>query len=307
MNILSPLKITAAMIASGTSIAEPAVGETAWVSAGTYVLGDQRIRATTHRIYECVKAHSSRTALPEVDGLYWLDKSPTQRFAPFDIYTSTAATGVTSISYVLTPGYFNAMALYGLTGTNVEITIKDEPGGNTIYSYVQGLSEDPPGWYEFLFSPLKLITKKILKELPIRPNAELIVTVTAGAGNAVGIGMINVGDYRSLVGDGSWGGTEYGASAEPVSYSYTKVDADGTTKIIRRTSATGMRATVMLPREQADAALSLIQDVLDLPVSWVATDASGYAGLNVFGLGSASVGYDGPGHATLNINVKGLI
>lgn len=307
MNILAPLTITSSMIAAGTSVAEPAAGETAWVSAGTYAVGDLRIRATTHKVYACVQDHASRTALPEVDSAYWLEKGPTQLWAPFDIYTSTAATAVASITYVLQPGYFNAVSLYGLTGSNSAVTLKDAPGGAVIYSYAGSLSEPPLGWYEFLFSPLKLITKLILKDLPIRPNAELTVTVTAGAGNAVGIGMLNIGDYRSLLGDGGWGGTQYGASAEPVSYSYIKTNPDGTTQIVRRTSATGMRASVTLPRDQADAALALIQQVLDVPVSWIATDVPGYAGLNVFGLGSASVSYDGFSHASLNLNVKGLI
>ena len=38
------------------------------------------------------------------------------------------------------------------------------------------------------------------------------------------------GDYRSLLGDGAtFGGTEAGASAEPVTYSYINTAADGTT------------------------------------------------------------------------------
>ena len=69
---------------------------------------------------------------------------------------------------------------------------------------------------------------------------------------------------------GEWGGTQYGASAEPVSYSYIKTNADGTTTIVRRNAATSMRASIILPRDQADYALACIQEVLDKPVSWVA-------------------------------------
>lgn len=307
MNILIPIPITDAMIGAGTTIAEPAADETAWVSGDTYALGDLRIRAATHRVYECVQAHAGRTALPEDDAAYWLDKSPTKRYAPFDIYTSTESTSTTSMTYVLTPGYFNAVALYGLTGLSLAVTIKDVSGGAVIYTTTYDLTEPPLGWYEYLFSPRKAISKVILKDLPIRPAAELTLTITAGSGAAVGIGMINVGDYSSLLGDGGWGGTRYGASAEPVSYSYIKANSDGTTTIVRRVSATSMRATVMLPGDQADQALLKLQSVLDVPVSWIASDARGYAGLNVFGLGSASVSYDGFSNASLNINVRGLI
>ncbi len=304
MNILTPLTITDAMILAGTTIAEPDASETAWVSAGTYSLGQERIRSTTHKVYECVQASTGRTALPEVDSAYWLEKRPTKRWAPFDSYTSTAASGTTSMTYVLQPGYFNALGMYGLVGTSAAITVKDEPGGATIYSNTVSLLENPTGWWEFLFLPVRQISKIILTDIPIRPTAELTITL---AGASVAVGMINVGDYKSLIGDGEWGGTQYGASAEPVSYSYIKTNADGTTTIVRRNAATSMRASIILPRDQADYALACVQDVLDVPVSWVATDANGFTGLNVFGLGSGSLSYDSYNIATLDLSVKGMI
>ena len=304
MNILTPLTITDAMILAGTTIAEPDASETAWVSAGAYSLGQERIRSTTHKVYECVQASTGRTALPEVDSAYWLEKRPTKRWAPFDSYTSTAASGTASMTYVLQPGYFNALGMYGLVGTSAAITVKDAPGGATIYSNTVSLLENPLGWWEFLFLPVRQIGKIILTNIPIRPTAELTITLT---GASVAIGMINVGDYKSLIGDGDWGGTQYGASAEPVSYSYIKTNADGTTTIVRRNAATSMRASIILPRDQADYALACVQDVLDVPVSWVATDANGFTGLNVFGLGSGSLSYDSFNIATLDLSVKGMI
>ncbi|PUA95528.1 hypothetical protein C8C99_0328 [Acidovorax sp. 107] len=311
MNILVPITITDAMIGAGTTIAEPAASETAWVSAGNYVLGDRRIRATTHRVYECVQAHTGRTALPEVDTAYWLDAGPTQRYAPFDTYTNTAATTTTSITYVLSPGYFNAISLYGLTGTQIVVSVKDAPGGTEIYRYpttgAASLTEPPTGWYDYMFGKRRPIQKLVLSNLPIRPTAELTITVTAATGAAVGIGMINVGDLTPLLGDAEWGGVTGGASAEPTSYSYIKTNDDGTTTIKRRGKSTNLRATVVLPRQKADAALATVQQVLDVPVSWIATTSQGFDGLNVFGIGSCSMSYDSFGIATLQVNVKGLI
>lgn len=307
MNVLVPIAITSAMIIAGTTIAEPAASETAWVSGGTYVLGDRRIRAATHRVYECVQAHTGRAALPEVDVNYWLDAGPSQRYAPFDWYVSTAAIATTSLTYVLQPGFFNAISVYGLTGGTIAVTVKDAPGGTTLYSYTTYLTEPPFGEYEYLFSPPRPITKLILTDIPISPSAELTITVAASAGAAVGIGMINCGDFRSLVGGGRWGGTEYGSSADPVSYSYIKICDDGTSEIKKRSKATNMSASVIVPQESGDYALSCIQEVLDIPVSWIATGAAGYAGLNVFGLGSGRVSYDSPGHVKLTLNVKGFI
>lgn len=309
MRILVPTLINEAMIGAGTTVAEPAEGETAWASGGSYNVGDLRIRASTHRVYRCAVAHSGVNTPPELDTTRWVDTEvPTAKWAPFDMYTSTAARATTSMSFVLSPGFFNAVALYGLVGASARILIKSAPGGSVLYDETSSLYQGAAGWYEYLFVPPRVITKILATDLPISPTAELTVTVIAAAGQPVALGMIVVGDYRPLIGDDAdFGGTEHGASAEPVTYSYIGTDDFGNTKIVRRHKATSMRASVLLPRANADAALEKIQDVLDVPVAWVAVDAPGYSGLNVFGLGSARVLYVGHTMASIEINVKGLI
>lgn len=309
MNIIIPTPITAAMIGAGTTIAEPSASETAWDSGVAYTVGDVRIRATTHRKYRCAVAHTSAaTPVPEDDPTRWLDIGPTDRWAPFDRYTNTRATAVTSITYVLNPGYVNALALYGLVGAQYSITIKDAPAGATIYSKTGFLTQDPQGWYEYLFVAQPAVDKLVLNNLPIRPTAEITITITAAAGQPVGVGMIVVGDFVPLVGDtAEFGGVQYGASAEPVTYSYINTDEYGNTTIVRRHAATNMRCTVTLPRMFADAALQRLQSVLDQPVACIATTSKGYDGLNVFGLISSSpVSYDSFNIASIDIQVKGL-
>ncbi len=308
MNIIIPTTITAAMIGAGTTIAEPSASETAWVSGVAYAVGDVRIRAT-HRKYKCAVAHTSAaTPVPEDDPTRWLDIGPTDRWAPFDRYTNTRASTVTSLTYVLNPGYVNALALYGLVGAQYSITIKDAPGGATIYSNTGFLTQDPHGWYEYLFVAQPAVDKLVLQNLPIRPTAEITITITAATGQPVGVGMIVAGDFVPLVGDtAEFGGVQYGASAEPVTYSYINTDEYGNTTIVRRHAATNMRFTVTLPRMFADAALQRLQSVLDQPVACIATTSEGYDGLNVFGLISTSpVSYDSFNTASIDINVKGL-
>ena len=304
MKIIVPIPVTDAMILAGTTVAEPAAGETAWTSGGTYAIGDLRIRSTTHKAYACVQAHSGRTALPEVDAAYWLEKSPTQRWAPFDTYASTRMVQAGPISYVLKPGYFNAVALYGLSGNTATVTVHDTPGGSVIYTETKSLYADPAGWYEYLFGRQRPVDKLLFTDIPIRPTATVTITL---AGTAVELGMIVVGDYRSLLDDAQWGGTEQGARAEPVTYSYIKTEDDGTVTIKRRHAATSMRASVIMPREFGDQAVAAVQEVLDTPTAWIATDAAGFTSLNVFGLGSASLDYTSSVHARMDVTVKGLI
>jgi hypothetical protein len=309
MNIIAPITITdgtagtANMLGAGTTLPEDSTA--AWTSA-TYAVGDLRHVVATHRVYRCAVA-GSRTISPELDPTNWVNVRPTNRWAPFDLYTSTAATGVTSFTYVLLPGYFNALYLAGLTGATYNVSVKDAPGGSVIFSASGFLSDDPPDWYEYLFSPVKTRRALVLREIPPRPNAELTITISAAASAAVGLGLCVVGDYRSLFGSGDWGGPLAGATAEPITYSYINTAADGTVTIVKRTAATNLRVNVAMPREEADAVLQTIQGVLDVPVAWITTDKAGYAGLTTFGLGSASLSYDSPSIANLQITVKGLI
>ena len=312
MNVLIPLTITEAMLRSGTSIAEPAAGEVVWTSGGTYTVGQYRIRTQTHRVYKCVQDHSARTVPPEDDPAYWQDWDPTQRHAPFDPYTSTATQTTGSITLVLQPGFFNAISLYGMLGTSLSVVVKDSPGGTIIYSQTTDLYEQARGLYELLFSPLRQLTQLARRGIEISPTAELTVTIDSGSGDPVELGMLNIGDFAPLIGEtefrqAQFGGTEYGAAAQPKTYSYIKFDADGTVEIKRRGSATDLRGSCVIPQEQADSAVALIQSVLDKPVSCIATTAQGYDYLNVFGLLSGDATAEGPTHARFDYQVQGMI
>lgn len=313
MNIIVPITVTAGMISAGTTIAEPDAGEVLWVANTAHALGDLRIRTTTHRVYRCVQAHGARAVFPENDPEYWKDIAPTKKWAPFDVYTSTAATASTSLTYVLSPGFFNSLSFYGLVGLTLEITVKDGPGGAIIYPvggagpHVVDLFEQALGLYELLFTPLRQISRVVIKGIPIQPTSELTVKVVSGAADPVAMGMLNIGDYRSLISSNLFGGTEYGATAEPKSYSYIKYFEDGTQQIVRRGSATDMRGSVVMPAEDAAAAVDIVRAVLDVPVSCIATDARGYDYLNVFGLLSGSAEASGPAHSKFSFIVKGSI
>lgn len=307
MKILFPTTITAAMIKAGTTIAEPdtGIGESAWVSAGTYTLGDERIY--DHKTFECVLGHTGRTTTPDLDSAYWLqnERKPSNRWAPFDAYTDTPAVATTTMTYVLEPGFFTGISIYNPVGTTIAVTVKDVSGGTTIHSYTSDLYDPALGLYELLFMPLRQRTKIVVDDIPMSPTAELTVTIT-GTGT-VEMGMLNIGHWRQIVSVGDWGGVQYGASAEPKTYSYIKFNEDGTSQIKRRGKSTDMRGSVAMPAANADYANQLVQQVLDVPVSIVSATATGYDYLNVFGLISGSVKADSFGTASFDYTVKGFL
>lgn len=302
--ILVPLTIDATMLTSST-VAEPDAGETAWVSAGTYVAGDIRIRTATHRKYMALLDHTGITINPEDDPTRWKDIGATNRWAMFDARRTTQTTATTALTVVLEPGFFNAADFFLLTGAEMTLVVKDAPGGSVIYNETRSLIGPYVDEYDWCWGPYRSQTKQLFNSILPYPDAEMTIAVTAGTGSPVGIGMACIGDLRPLI-LGDWGGAQYGASAEPISCSYIKTDEFGDTTIVKRASATNASLSIILPKDDADYALGCLQEVLDVPAAIVTTPVAGYDGLNVFGLPSGLVTYEGPTHATINATVKGL-
>lgn len=285
--------------------------EVAWVAFKAIEKGDVVVRAATHRRYRAAKAllTSENTLAPELDPATWVDAGPTNRHAPFDHYVSTRCTGTTSITYTINTGYINALAMYGLVGDNYTVVVREGLGGTVVDTRSGTLLRDSAGWYDYLFGRPVTLTRLLLQNLPPRSNAHLTITISAATDAPVEIGSIVLGDAVPLAGSQPIaGGTQYGSTAEPITYSYIKTDEYGQTTIVKRHTATNMRCSVVLQQEYADIALQKIQSVMDKPAACFGTSVAGYDGLNVFGLiGQATLSYDNYSLATIDITVKGLI
>jgi hypothetical protein len=269
------------------------------------VLGDKRIRTSTHRVYEALIGHTARAIAPELDTTYWLEIGPTNAWAPFDADTSSACSATTSFTYVLRPGFFNAVSFYGLKGSTLFISIKDAPGGTVFYTATLDLLNLPMDWYDYAFGIIKQRDRIGVSHITPYPESELTITISAGSGVPVGVALIAIGDRRPLMGEADWGGVQKGVSAEPVNYSRIKTDEFGNTTITKGRSVTDLRFTVMMPLEVGDYFLANVQEVLSTPCALIVTDAEGYDGLNGFGLVSGSMSYGDV--ATFTGYQKGLI
>lgn len=304
VRILVPLVLTDAMVTSST-IAEPASGETAWAS-GTYAIDAERVSA--HGIYVCVQAHAGRTTTPDKDPNYWQYKQPSQKWAALDRNISTQSRGITPLTYVLRPGFINALALYGLDGVNYTVTVKSTPGGTVTQTFTGILQEPPLDLYDWAFGRIKTLSKLVITDIVPYPDMEITITITAATGVEVGLALIAVGDMRLLLGDDAeWGGPEYGATAEPLSYSYPDIDKWGNYKLASGAAVNGMSLDIAMPQTSADYVVATLLEVLGQAAAVIATNVPGYDALNVFGKVTGSVRYEGPTHAKLNLKVQGII
>lgn len=305
--VLVPRAIQDADLKAGTTIAEPdpAMGEVAWLASGSYALDDERTHAGS--VWVCVKAHAGRASAPAQDAAHWLRKGPTNRMAPFDDYSTTRARAAETLTYVIQPGFFTGLKLYGCEGAAYAITVRDAPGGSIIASKSGDLWEQAAGLWELLFSPLLQTTEVTLDGIPLSPSAEVSITISAPGGQAA-LGTVKLGDWRSLIGDGAaWGGAQYGARSERKTYSHRKYHDDGTYSVVVRPAYRDVRCAIVLPAGQALYADAVLAQIADMAVPFEASGLPRYGYLNVLGFVTGTISADTPGSATVELEVKGNI
>lgn len=305
--VMVPIDITASMIKTGTSIPEPDIvnGEEAWVSAANFVVG--ALRTFNGSVWACSKAHSGRTATPDVDPGYWYREGPTNRMAPFDDYSNTKVVSTGSLTYVVQPGFLNGLAVYGMEGATYSITIKDSPGGAILRSWSGDLYSQALGFYELLFSELVPMTQISFDDVPLAPNCEVTITVASAPGKRVALGTIKLGDWRQFIGDGKWGGAQYGAEAERKTFTLRQYNQDGTYKIIRRARSRNVSCDIAIDPEQAMYADAILDEIMDTAVPFEASGLPRYAYLNTLGFVTGSIRPDSFGKTSIKLKVEGNI
>jgi hypothetical protein len=303
MHYLDPIETTDAHLLAGTTLAEDP--SPVW-AAGTYAIGYLCHVVSTHRVYKRAVATAS-TVSPELDPAGWSNERPTNKWAPFDIYTSTSATATADITYVIACRFVNAVMLRGLVGKSVTISIKDAPGGAVILpAATYQLQHAATGYWDYAYGVRKPKPTLTLTGLPIRSNAEITITVTGASTNTRAIGMIVRGKLKTLQGSG-FGGVQQGAQAIPKTYTYRKTNDDGSVTTVVRGSSKDLSLDAVMDISQADIAVQELELLLSRPVGVIATLVNGYAGLSAFGFITKSPVSYKSGHATTSIYVEGIV
>lgn len=303
LSILVPIAITPAMLTSST-IPETDYG--VYNPATGYTLGQRCI--ANHRIYESQLA-TANTGHDPTDTVnqfgpivYWLDIGPTNRWAMFDNEVSSQSTATTSMTMVLKPGPFNSIYLGGLEAVNLNVTVKNAPGGTVVYTYTGSLEASMPmNYYDWYFMPFSFLRSKLLTSIPAYSNMEVTVTISSGTGATVKCGVLAFGLLQVL------GSTQQGAKAKPKNYGYVKVDDYGKAVIKKGKAATDLTANALIASREARQVQDILESAIGGACMLSCSDNPDYSGLIRYGLLSGEVVYKTPETSEVSISLEGLI
>lgn len=317
MNILIPADITEEMFGPATSLPRLAAGEVDWVSGTNYTLPAetapplQRVYGTS--IYTLVRTTGVRNIPPPQDPQFWLYYGPTTRWAPFDSYRSTKAIGTGgTLVYELHLGFFNGIAMHEVEGERIKIEILDKPaslGGQVVQLIERELWEQASGLWELLFGDLRRESTASLHDLELYPLGVLRVTITSSNPAAPPkLGYLSAGNWTSIIGRSTWGGTQYGVQATPKNYTYKKILSDGTVELrYRGATSRNISGMVIMSSDEAAQALELLERIGGKAVAIEMSDLAKYSHLRTVGFVEGTVKSENWSMASISITVEGLI
>ena len=273
--VVQPLAITDAMVsAPNTNV--PETDYAAWSIATTYALSARVILTSTHKIYQSLQA-SNLNKDPTTQPLWWVEVSPTNKWALFDSAVSTQTKQSTYIKYTVTPGQtVNAIAALNLTNaTQIVITVTSASAG-VIYSKTIDVSPIPASasWWDWFFGIKRAQTQCVLVDLPSYPDATIRFELYGGS--SLAIGVLLIGQQRAF-----GAGIKYGAKVGIQDYSRKEKNDFGDTVLVQRAFARRADFELMVSADEVDSLQGFLSDVRAVPCLWIGSTA--YEATTVFG------------------------
>jgi len=294
MKVIKPTAFTESMLVSSN-----AVESSPNYNAGTTYAKDSIVNSGTHLYQSLVNNNLGNT--PSTSPLYWLDIGPNNIHAMFDNQISTATISSTPLNVVFKPGIFNSLALIGLSGNQVAVTVRDGTGGPIIYSATFALDGTViSDWYQYFFEPFVQKSEVVMTDIPPFSNSEVTISLTGGS--TVQIGLCSFGTFYFL------GDAEYGANVGITDYSRKDTDDFGVTTFVQRAYSKRMSARLMLDTAQINRTQRILADIRATPSLWIGADGDDYLPTLMYGYYrdfSIDIAYQNKSFCSLEI--EGLI
>lgn len=245
-----PLSVTYAAYSGGTS----------------YALGDRVISTTAHRIYQSAQAANSGHAL--TDAAWWTDIGPTNRWAPFDQRGGTQASRLALITYDVTPGNADAVAVMDTNAESVALSLK--VGGVEVWSAIKYLNLSGAAiddWFEYFNAASGIASNVYFEQIPLYANSTLRITITGRNPAAnVTVGSIVLGAMRYL------GSTEVGVEVGIIDFSRKVTDQFGAISVVERGFSKRMTLRSMIETNFVDNIMATLASIRAIPVVFIGED-----------------------------------
>lgn len=300
MFVIKPIVVTDAMLTS--SIAEPDTGETEW-AAGTFTLGQRRIKSSTHRVYEVV-ADPSTTDDPEVGvsatPATWVDVGPTNRWAMFDLVNSTQSINDDPVIDLAANSINNSIAGINIDNAeSVNVTVTSPsftPPYTKDIDMVDNSAVDD--FYDYFFAEIVNRNEFILSDLPAYEDTTITVTIM---GTGVAVGSLILGNRLRL------GTANYGSGLQDLNFGSVSEDSFGNVTFTRGNKAKLVDFDVTIDTAKVNYVFKQLQTLTDTPTVWYATGEIDDPTL-VYGYHRDSrVNISAPSISDCTIQVRGLV
>ena len=298
MKVIKPVTVTPEMIVSSNATEAYSL----W-SVGTTYAKHAKVDHGIHYFNSLVNANTGND--PDTSPTFWENIGPDNKHAMFDGQISTETTKATSpLTVTLACGIVNSVALIGLTGSSVTISVTDNGASPPVYTRTIGLDGTIIlDWYMYFFEPFVQLGEVVLTDLPPYLNGR--ITMTLSGGGAVAIGELIVGTVYTL-GDEA---LDQGASIGIIDYSRKDTDPDtGVTTFTRRAFSKRMSGQFLLDNADMNGVQRILADIRAVPSVFIGSEETTYAPLVVYGFYrdfSIDIAY--PTKSWCRVEVEGLV
>lgn len=203
---------------------------------------------------------------PMINTSTWSRSGASARFSPFDLLRNGAAYGESPMTYVITPGQrIDSIAVLGVVGTDVTITMTSVLGGGTVYELETDLSTRfAVNWFEYFFGRFSQNSSVAAFDLPV--YSDCVITVTVEGAGDVEIGAIVIGMNEYL------GETQYEAENDVLNFSSVTRDEFGNASMVVRRNVPKTKQTNWIDKSELNR-INVLRDSLNAQVAvWSALD-----------------------------------
>lgn len=267
MIVIPPITVTPAMLTS--SIAEPdtTAGEVEWNAATNYSAGTRVIRASLHKVYERVGTAGVDAGTPETTPSKWVEVGPTNRWAMFDLFTTTGSSYGSSLSLdIALTSRINSIALIGMSMEDVVVTITI--GASEIYNSSHELvSRNVVNYYDFFFAEFEYQDALLLRNIP--PVLDGVIHITSANSGSITSIVLGTSEYLGF--------TERGHKNNSLNFSLIEKDDFGNSLLIPRRSVPITSQVLVVKKRDVSRLLAIREALNATPAVWAGLEDSNEA------------------------------